>query len=381
MEPAKIDWKRLESIFVEDELYEHINAPKWVDFLAPHESVDDEAWFCRPNCKHPKTAEDFLKSTPSKLTSSATGSESFPLRDQSKRDAKLKRRGLTNPKFNEDSENQNPNLSTPPVHPAKSTKTAIKSSTEKKKMANDMPQNNELPRLKSTLSARNLFAGRDILNQITEFCNELKRMATRTRERETVERLIAEKSNVVVEEKTAKEGSCEVLGEVKEKEKERKPLLEVNKEKSLGMGESSVKERNPLLEMDKEKSLGMGESSFKEKLRRKKRADEAENVPISLDLNNVKHKREESLLQIRTNPPSPQCFSATRGLTKTTPSKASKSRMMATQERGILQEVDQSKEVKKEESAEKVRPESIVEGREARALDVFWFLKPCTLSN
>ena len=59
-----------------------------------------------------------------------------------------------------------------------------------------------------------------------------------------------------------------------------------------------------------------------------RRADEAENVPISLDLNNVKHKREESLLQIRTNPPSPQCFSATRGPTKTTPSKASKSRMM-----------------------------------------------------
>ena len=184
----------------------------------------------------------------------------------------MKRRGLNNPKFNEDSENQNPNLSTPPVHPTKSTKTAIKSSTEKKKMANDMPQKNELPRLKSTLSARNLFAGRDILNQITEFCNELKRMATRTRERETVERLIVEKSNVVVEEKEAKEGSCEVLGEVKEKEKEkeRKPLLEVDKEKSLGMGESSVKERKPLLEVDKEKSLGMRESSVKEKLRRKK---------------------------------------------------------------------------------------------------------------
>ena len=181
----------------------------------------------------------------------------------------MKRRGLNNPKFNEDSENQNPNLSTPPVHPAKSTKTAIKSSTEKKKMVNDMPQNNELPRLKSTLSARNLFAGRDILNQITEFCNELKRMATRTRERETVERLIVEKSNVV-EENVAKEDSCEVLGEVKEKEKERKPLLDVDKEKSLGMGESSVKERKPLLEVDKEKSLGMGESSVKEKLRRKK---------------------------------------------------------------------------------------------------------------
>ena len=59
-----------------------------------------------------------------------------------------------------------------------------------------------------------------------------------------------------------------------------------------------------------------------------RRVDEAENVPISLDLNNVKHKREESLLQIRTNPPSPQCFSATRGPTKITPSKATKSRMM-----------------------------------------------------
>ena len=41
MEPAKIDWMRIESIFVEDELYEHINAPRRVDFLAPQESVDN----------------------------------------------------------------------------------------------------------------------------------------------------------------------------------------------------------------------------------------------------------------------------------------------------------------------------------------------------
>ncbi|XP_062174949.1 uncharacterized protein LOC133880083 [Alnus glutinosa] len=364
MEPAKIDWKRIESIFVEDELYEHINAPKWVDFLAPEESVKDEAWFCRPNCKHPRTAEDFLKSTPSKLTSSANGTESLPLRDQNRRDAKLKRRGLTqssvssnsNSRFNEDTENQNPNLSTPPILQANSMKAAIKSSTEKKKMADDMSQNNEPPRLKSTLSARNLFAGRDIINQITEFCSELKRIATRTRERENVERLIVEKIEVGVEEKVVKESSCEVLGEVNGREKERQPFLEVGKQKSPGMGESSVKE----------------------KLRRKKRADEAENVPISLDLNSLRHKREETLLQIRTNPPSPQCFSATRGLNKTTPSKASKSRLM---ERGVLQEVEQNKEVTKEESAEKGRSVSIVDGREARTLDVFWFLKPCTLSN
>ena len=48
MEPAKIDWKTLDSRFVEDELYEHIHAPQWVDFNAPQEFVDDEAWFCRP---------------------------------------------------------------------------------------------------------------------------------------------------------------------------------------------------------------------------------------------------------------------------------------------------------------------------------------------
>lgn len=108
----------------------------------------------------------------------------------------MKRRGVapawispnSNSKFNEDSENQNPNLSTPQNNQAKVIKAAIKSSTEKKEAIDEpLQQNNEtFPRLKATLSARNLFAGRDILNQITEFCNELKRMATRTRERESV---------------------------------------------------------------------------------------------------------------------------------------------------------------------------------------------------
>jgi hypothetical protein len=48
MEPAKIDWKRIDSVFVEDRLYENLNAPKWFDFFAPEDSTDDEAWFCRP---------------------------------------------------------------------------------------------------------------------------------------------------------------------------------------------------------------------------------------------------------------------------------------------------------------------------------------------
>lgn len=50
-------------------------------------------------------------------------------------------------------------------------------------------------------------------------------------------------------------------------------------------------------------------------------------MPITLDLENVRHKRENNILQqIRTNPPSPQCFSA--GLTKPNPSKGSRSRLM-----------------------------------------------------
>ncbi|PON81317.1 interferon-activable protein [Trema orientale] len=371
MEPAKIDWKNLDSRYVEDELYEHINAPKWFDFLSPNDNLaDDDAWFCRPGCNHPKTAQDFLKSTPSKLASPAGVPEISPLGDRGQREAKLKRRGLahawispnSNSKFNEDGENQDPNLSTPSNNYAKIIKAAIKSSTEKKEAIEDpLQRNNEaLPRLKSTLSARNLFAGRDILNQITEFCNELKRMATKTRERDSSRKSVESVKQNVVGEKS-KGGA---LGELDWKGNERKPLLDGVKEKPQEM-ESNI---------------------LKEKPRRKKRTDDAENIPISVNLvlENVKRKGNDNLLQIRTNPPSPQCFSATRGgapgRTTTTPSKLSKSKLM---ERGILQE--QNKQVvvvAKEESIDKNKSVSIVDAREeARTLDVFWFLKPCTLST
>lgn len=59
-----------------------------------------------------------------------------------------------------------------------------------------------------------------------------------------------------------------------------------------------------------------------------RRFDEAENIPVSLNLENVKKKGDERLLQIRTNPPSPQCFSVTRSATKTTSSKSSTYRSM-----------------------------------------------------
>ncbi|XP_027344199.1 uncharacterized protein LOC113856543 [Abrus precatorius] len=368
MEPAKIDWKRLEWNFVEDELYEHINAPKWVDFSSLDHSLhdhDDEAWFCKQDCKHPKTAEDFLRSiTPSKTKSPAYVSENLPVGDQNRRyrDVRIKRRvpalSSASPqgdkfRFNQDSENQNPNLFTPTINPLKPMKATIKSSEEKKKLADDTFQDHKVvPSLRSTLSAKNLFAGRPILNQITEFCNELKKLAIRARERENSENLSPAVSEEVVERTPC---SVQASAESEIKEKERKPLLEVSKAERLEEG-----------------------SCVKGKQQRKIRPEEAENMPITLDMENVKHRREESLQQIRTNPPSPQCFSATRGLNKTTPSKPSKSRLM---ERGILEEIEPNKEIVKESPAEKSRSITIVDGRETKALDMLWFLKPCTLSG
>lgn len=48
MEVLDIDWKNIDSRSVKDEFYEGIRAPKWLDFLAPEEPVDDDAWFCKP---------------------------------------------------------------------------------------------------------------------------------------------------------------------------------------------------------------------------------------------------------------------------------------------------------------------------------------------
>lgn len=218
MEPKDIDWSRVVSRYVRDETYEGIEAPHWADLTDPNAGrahVDDEAWFCRPDCRHPKMAEDFLKLSPSpkgKLLRSVSAMLPFAERDANATNLRdgnsnLKWRGggavaaFTPPKpkaapkkrFQEDSENQDPALATPPPRQApssrppfgaprwnKNAKEAIKSSAEKR------PDNAEKeallnkyapPRqLKSTLSARNLFSGKDILGQISEFYDELKRM-------------------------------------------------------------------------------------------------------------------------------------------------------------------------------------------------------------
>ncbi|XP_038897334.1 uncharacterized protein LOC120085449 [Benincasa hispida] len=357
MEPAKVDWKNVQWRFVEDELYEHINAPKWVDFTAIHDSVDDEAWFCRPDCKHPKTAEELLRVTPSKLTSPGYSTDTLQSSDRVGRDGRLKRRG---PPQSSNKENQNPNSSTPQSHTVKATKAEIKSSAEKKPLMDDgqRKNNNGAPSLKSTLSARNLFAGRDILNQITEFCNEIKRMAIRVRERENVKQSAVENGVEGEKKCVEKEVSSKDLNNLEKKEKERKPFGELSIKKSDGSISNSVKQ--------------------KERINIKTVAN-SENVLIPLDLEKVWHKREDNALQIRTNPPSPQCFSNVRAPNKIPASKSSRSRI---KEKETIVEMEEVKEVTKGVFSERVKAiTSAVGEKEARALDVLWFLKPCTLSN
>lgn len=114
---------------------------------------------------------------------------------------------------------------------------------------------------------------------------------------------------------------------------------------------------------------------------------------MSLDLKKIVG---QNSLQVRTNPPSPQCFSAARGPLRSTkaitPLKTIKS-MPA--ERGILQEVGQnsSRLATNDDQLhgeEKACNKNISHAKstttsggseEARSLDIFWFLKPCTMSS
>ncbi|KAJ0253554.1 Interferon-activable protein [Hirschfeldia incana] len=347
MEPAQIDWKRIDSRFVEDVFYEHIRAPKWFDFLAPNhlDTVDDDAWFCKPDCNHPKRPEDFFQTPTSSSKTPGSSTEQ-----------KQRRRG------HEESENQNPNLATPP----RSWRAALKSSSAKKMMSKETT-----PKLKSTQSARNLFSGRDIFGHISEFCYELKRLATRVTERED----------------TTTTGKTEVnhhqlySAHELELKKERKPLLEVSKEKKPH--ESAT--------------TGVKGSTFKENRRRKKRVDDdAENIPVCFNVEtvvkmkgeecrrikrvdddaeniltplklggNVKNKGHERLLQqIRTNPPSPQCFSDNRTAS-----------LKALATKPTVEEV-----VKRKEEEEQSR-DNYNNNKEGRGLDVLWFLKPCSMAN
>lgn len=111
-------------------------------------------------------------------------------------------------------------------------KAAIKSSTEKKKSnkplensPSESSQERRNPQLKSTLSARNLFSGKEILSQITEFCNEIKKFATNTKEKEDMEKSNGKKKNPVNENKTLFQELSANNGSVDLNEKENNPLL------------------------------------------------------------------------------------------------------------------------------------------------------------
>lgn len=86
--------------------------------------------------------------------------------------------------------------------------------------------NKETPKLKSTQSARNLFSGRDILGHISEFCYELKRLATRG---------VTEREDTT----TVKETHHQVHD--LDLKKERKPLLEVSKDKDKVLESTDAK--------------------------------------------------------------------------------------------------------------------------------------------
>ncbi|CAH2064338.1 unnamed protein product [Thlaspi arvense] len=367
MEPAQIDWKRIDSRFVEDVFYEHIRAPKWFDFSAPNhlDSIDDDAWFCKPDCNHPKRPEDFLLTPNSfKYPSLRDTNEVLGVTEQNQR-----RRGhaLSPSTSNkQDDENQNPNLATPPSQQAKSWRAALKSTSVQK-------TNKEAPRLKSTQSARNLFSGRDILGHISEFCYELKRLATRVTEREDTVKEIHQVGGGIINQPY----SVHDL----ELKKERKPLLEVSKDKvhesTDNKGSTFKENRRRKKRVDDAEnihvSLNVETVKFKgEECRRKKRLDDAENIPIPLKLENVKNKGHERLLQIRTNPPSPQCFSENR----TASLKALRTKPT---EKGMVEEVVKRKE--EEEAEEEKNRKSGDSNKEGRGLDVLWFLKPCTMTN
>ncbi|KAM0950360.1 hypothetical protein DsansV1_C04g0040611 [Dioscorea sansibarensis] len=367
MEPAKIDWKRIESKFVHDELYERINAPKWADLSAPDQPVvDDETWFCRPDCRHPKTAEDFRRMSPSpKMRQLPLGE-----RNGNQRDGNLKRRGgiaallssssfreapkakLTSMRFNEDLENQDPNLCnknaiTPPASCSKAMpkilKEGIKSSSEKNKeeVGEEWGHKKLAPRLRSTLSARNLFAGKDILGQISEFCQEIKKL------------IVMKEGSSAAQEEVKKEE----LGVVEKKVLEEPP-------KSLNMNSNiDGKRKGGLVRKGGDMMLKV------EKLEEKCKTSGDENSPLL--------KKEA----VRSCPPTPQRFPspATRRLKSTKAAAATSSPLKyRTPQRGTLRELVQSSEEKKPVGAMDENCASVSDETGGKSLDVFWFLKPCS---
>ncbi|KAG5252851.1 interferon-activable protein [Salix suchowensis] len=209
MEPEVIDWDNIDSVFIEDDTYENLNAPKWVDFSAsPEQPVDDDAWFCKPGCKHPKTVEDYLRSkrgSKVKFLKSATISEMLPFRERNSRVQSVH-------SFREDCENKSPNLSN--INNL-SKKLEIRLSEAKEQRDEDLHASSTKAKPRTTFSSRNLLGGKEVLSQITEFCFELKGLE----KKETIKR-------------STKKDSSGVLSEM-ERENERMPLLALKERQAV----------------------------------------------------------------------------------------------------------------------------------------------------
>ncbi|KAG6509681.1 muscle M-line assembly protein unc-89-like isoform X1 [Zingiber officinale] len=358
MEPTVIDWKRVDSRYVRDEAYENINAPMWLDLAAANGDVqvDDTAWFCRPDCNHPKTAEDFkLSATPSpkaKLMRSSSERLPFGERNSNRRDENnLKKRvgvvaapllsaSPVKPKTTAskvskvDLENQDPNQSTParPTRPPKTrnpVKEIIKSSTkEEVEDKREGPKQKKVqPRLKSTMSARNLFSGKDILSQISEFYRELKKMAVGSRTPP-----VREEARKEVKEAAENLHKPEPADDTK--------LLTPNK------NDKSPQKRGKL---------------------------------------KIEIKKSIPLKEVRANPPTPQRFPSPRGARnpKATPNGRSplhnKPPKSTTLGRAILQDREEKKALLALKDDEQGCSSAAVAGNsEAASADLFWFLKPCS---
>ncbi|KAF0912834.1 hypothetical protein E2562_019422 [Oryza meyeriana var. granulata] len=387
MEPKDIDWSRVVSRYVRDETYEGIEAPHWADLADPEAgaaAVDDETWFCRPDCRHPKTAEDFLKLSPSpkgKLLRSVSAMMPFGERDTNLRDGNnnLKRRGavagggiatFTPPKpkaaakkrFQDDSENQDPALATPPPPPpasrppfgaarwAKNAKDAIKSSAEKRPDNAEkeaLLSKNAAPRqLKSTLSARNLFSGKDILGQISDFYNELKRMAAGNGSRpasETMEELSPSPMNKDdVAEKKVDRG-CGADDQV--------PSEEAIKEKARQ--ETAEKSPSPM----KGKKIGLKVEAGK--------------------------PRSSVLKEVKATPPTPQRFPSP-SVNRVKNVKAGGMSMAGSLKKPLKEKGTPSKDLENRKDANR-QPFGVKDMNSTKVCDaegsssgMFWFLKPCT---
>ena len=134
------------------------------------------------------------------------------------RDAKLKKAEIPNPHtlitkgyksvhgFTEDCENKNPNLSN---RKPDSDNLSKKANIRLGEARDDLHANSTKAKLRTTFSARNLLAGKEVLSQITEYCSKLKSLAKKG-----------------ANNGSTKKASVRVLGE-KEREKERMPLLAV----------------------------------------------------------------------------------------------------------------------------------------------------------